>query len=67
MFSFTLQMEDGRVVPLVQYVVSLAITEAVKDICEKNVSAWFSSTGLIHSLPVNLMRECSIEVKYFSN
>ncbi|QCE15814.1 biotin--protein ligase 2-like isoform X1 [Vigna unguiculata] len=36
MFSFTLQMEDGRVVPLVQYVVSLAITEAVKDICYKN-------------------------------
>ncbi|KAJ1412617.1 Biotinyl protein ligase [Sesbania bispinosa] len=36
MFSFTLQMEDGRVVPLVQYVVSLAITEAVKDICDKN-------------------------------
>ncbi|CAJ2644255.1 biotin--protein ligase 2-like [Trifolium pratense] len=36
MFSFTLQMEDGRVVPLVQYVVSLAITEAIKDICDKN-------------------------------
>ncbi|XP_061357945.1 biotin--protein ligase 2-like isoform X1 [Gastrolobium bilobum] len=36
MFSFTLQMEDGRVVPLVQYVVSLAITEAIKDICNKN-------------------------------
>ncbi|MCH93884.1 biotin-protein ligase-like, partial [Trifolium medium] len=41
MFSFTLQMEDGRVVPLVQYVVSLAITEAIKDICDKNVSTWF--------------------------
>ncbi|KAI4307316.1 hypothetical protein L6164_030518 [Bauhinia variegata] len=36
LFSFTLQMEDGRVVPLVQYVVSLAITEAIKDICDKN-------------------------------
>ncbi|CAK8566267.1 unnamed protein product [Lathyrus sativus] len=36
MFSFTLQMEDGRVVPLVQYVVSLAITEAIKDICDRN-------------------------------
>ncbi|KAF7816897.1 biotin--protein ligase 2 [Senna tora] len=36
LFSFTLQMEDGRVVPLVQYVVSLAITEAVKDICDSN-------------------------------
>ncbi|KAH7524484.1 hypothetical protein FEM48_Zijuj06G0124100 [Ziziphus jujuba var. spinosa] len=38
LFSFTLQMEDGRVVPLVQYVVSLAVTEAIKDICDKNVS-----------------------------
>ncbi|KAF3975257.1 hypothetical protein ACB098_12G128500 [Castanea mollissima] len=36
MFSFTMQMEDGRVVPLVQYVVSLAITEAIKDVCDKN-------------------------------
>lgn len=40
-FSFTLQMEDGRVVPLIQYVVSLAVTEAIKDICDKNVSAFF--------------------------
>ena len=38
LFSFTLQMEDGRVVPLVQYVVSLAVTEALKEICDKNVS-----------------------------
>lgn len=37
-FSYTLQMEDGRVVPLVQYVVSLAMTEAIKDVCDKNVS-----------------------------
>ncbi|GLT57738.1 hypothetical protein SLA2020_306890 [Shorea laevis] len=36
MFSFTMQMEDGRTVPLVQYVVSLAITEAIKDVCDKN-------------------------------
>ncbi|KAL3504095.1 hypothetical protein ACH5RR_033936 [Cinchona calisaya] len=34
LFSFTLQMEDGRVVPLVQYVVSLAVTEAIKDLCQ---------------------------------
>lgn len=38
MFSFTIQMEDGRIVPLLQYVVSLAITEAVKDICDKKVT-----------------------------
>ncbi|CAK9135526.1 unnamed protein product [Ilex paraguariensis] len=36
MFSFTIQMEDGRVVPFVQYVVSLAMTEAIKDVCAKN-------------------------------
>lgn len=42
LFSFTLQMDDGRVVPLVQYVVSLAITEAIKDICDKKVSLSFS-------------------------
>lgn len=35
MFSFTIQMEDGRVVPLVQYVASLAITEAIRDLCTK--------------------------------
>ncbi|XP_068639894.1 biotin--protein ligase 2-like isoform X2 [Aristolochia californica] len=34
LFSFTLQMEDGRVVPLLQYVVSLAMTEAIKSVCE---------------------------------
>uniref|UniRef100_A0A7N0ULP1 BPL/LPL catalytic domain-containing protein n=1 Tax=Kalanchoe fedtschenkoi TaxID=63787 RepID=A0A7N0ULP1_KALFE len=33
MFSFTVQMEDGRVVPLLQYVVSLAVTEALEDVC----------------------------------
>ncbi|CAA0827866.1 Biotin--protein ligase 1- chloroplastic [Striga hermonthica] len=36
LFSFTIQMEDGRIVPLVQYVVSLAMTEAVKDVCRRN-------------------------------
>ncbi|XP_057490583.1 biotin--protein ligase 2-like [Actinidia eriantha] len=36
LFSFTIQMEDGRAVPLVQYVVSLAMTEAIKDVCQKN-------------------------------
>ncbi|XP_010091344.2 biotin--protein ligase 2 isoform X1 [Morus notabilis] len=36
LFSFTLQMEDGNVVPLVQYVVSLAVSEAIKEICDKN-------------------------------
>lgn len=37
MYSFTVEMEDGRVVPLIQYVVSLAVTEAVKDVCDKKV------------------------------
>ncbi|KAG0497566.1 hypothetical protein HPP92_002000 [Vanilla planifolia] len=34
LFSFTLQMEDGRKVPLLQYVVSLAVTEAIKESCQ---------------------------------
>lgn len=36
LFSYTIQMEDGRVVPFVQYVVSLAMTEAIKDLCQWN-------------------------------
>ncbi|KAL6512067.1 ATP-dependent 5'-3' DNA helicase hcs1 [Orobanche gracilis] len=36
MFSFTIQMEDGCIVPLVQYVVCLAVTEAIKDVCRRN-------------------------------
>ncbi|XLS51491.1 hypothetical protein HN51_012168, partial [Arachis hypogaea] len=37
LFSFTLQMEDGRIVPLAQYVVSIVITKVLKDICNKNI------------------------------
>ncbi|CAA0809924.1 Biotin--protein ligase 1- chloroplastic [Striga hermonthica] len=33
LFSFTIQMEDGRILPLVQYIISLAMTEAIKDVC----------------------------------
>uniref|UniRef100_A0ACD5V768 Uncharacterized protein n=1 Tax=Avena sativa TaxID=4498 RepID=A0ACD5V768_AVESA len=33
MFSFTSQMNDVRKLPLVQYVVCLAMTEAIKDLC----------------------------------
>ncbi|KAK4751773.1 hypothetical protein SAY87_020571 [Trapa incisa] len=36
MFSFTIQMVNGRIVPLLQYVISLAITEAIKEICNQN-------------------------------
>ncbi|XP_039038732.1 biotin--protein ligase 1, chloroplastic-like [Hibiscus syriacus] len=36
MFSFTLQMDDAKIVPVVQYVVSLAVTEAIKDVCHRN-------------------------------
>lgn len=39
MFSFTLQMEDGRKVPLLQYIVSLAVTEAIKECCQVKVSS----------------------------
>lgn len=34
MFSFTLQMDNGRILPLLQYVVSLAIIEAIEAVCE---------------------------------
>ncbi|WOK94758.1 biotin--protein ligase 2 isoform X1 [Canna indica] len=34
LFSFTLQMEDGHKLPLLQYVVSLAVTEAIKELCQ---------------------------------
>lgn len=40
LFSYTIQMEDGKVVPFVQYVVSLAMTEAIKDLCQQKVSAF---------------------------
>lgn len=50
MFSFTMQMEDGRAVPLLQYVVSLAITEAIKDVCDKNVSWLYVYIGVINLL-----------------
>ena len=33
MFSFTSQMNDARKLPLMQYVVCLAMTEAIKDLC----------------------------------
>ncbi|XP_073009596.1 biotin--protein ligase 2-like isoform X1 [Typha latifolia] len=33
LFSFTLQMEDGHKLPFLQYVVSLALTEAIKELC----------------------------------
>ncbi|XP_076904901.1 biotin--protein ligase 1, chloroplastic-like [Bidens hawaiensis] len=36
LFSFTIQMEDGHVVPHVQYVVSLAMTEAIKNLASEN-------------------------------
>uniref|UniRef100_A0A6N2LV39 BPL/LPL catalytic domain-containing protein n=1 Tax=Salix viminalis TaxID=40686 RepID=A0A6N2LV39_SALVM len=39
-FSFTIQMEDGQVVPLLQYVVSLAVTGAVQDPCDQNLEAF---------------------------
>ncbi|KAG2240014.1 hypothetical protein Bca52824_091134 [Brassica carinata] len=35
MYSLTLEIEDGRTMPLIQYVVGLAVTEAVKSVCDK--------------------------------
>lgn len=53
MFSFTIQMEDGRIVPLLQYVVSLAITEAIKDVCYTNVSVFLDVYYSDESLSVH--------------
>ncbi|GJU06105.1 biotin--protein ligase 2-like protein isoform X1 [Tanacetum coccineum] len=46
LFSFTIQMEDGRVVPLVQYVVCLAVTEAIKDLSLRNPTLVASQTNM---------------------
>ncbi|CAM6035662.1 unnamed protein product [Sphagnum compactum] len=37
MFSYTLQMEDGRSVPFLQYVVSLAVIEGIEAVCSSKV------------------------------
>lgn len=37
MFSFTLQMADGRAVPFLQYVVSLAVIEGIENLCKDKV------------------------------
>lgn len=34
MFSFTLQMDNGRILPLLQYVVCLAIIDAIEAVCD---------------------------------
>lgn len=39
MFSFTLQMSDGRAVPFLQYVVSLAVIEGIESHCTSKVCA----------------------------
>lgn len=39
MFSFTLQMSDGRAVPFLQYVASLAIIEGIESHCISKVRA----------------------------
>lgn len=59
MFSFTIQMEDGRVVPLVQYVVCLAMTEAINDVCHKNVSS-FPSNVVNMLFKMNKETQCRV-------
>lgn len=48
LFSYTIQMQDGKVVPFVQYVVSLAMTEAIKDLCQRNVSSFTQITVIYY-------------------
>ncbi|KAL5982597.1 hypothetical protein ACLOJK_016671 [Asimina triloba] len=52
MFSFTLQMDNGSVVPLLQYVVSLAMTEAIKTLCEKNLYSEVEVYNMQSELPM---------------
>ncbi|GKD03123.1 MAK10-like protein, partial [Tanacetum coccineum] len=47
LFSFTIERDDSRVVPLVQYVVCLAMTEAIKDLALRNVRLSVSSSFMI--------------------
>ena len=47
LLSFTVQMEDGHKLPLLQYVVSLAVTEAIKDTCQDKVIFSYSHSLLI--------------------
>jgi hypothetical protein len=42
MFSYTLQMEDGRSVPFLQYVVSLAVIEGIEAVCSSKVCSLYS-------------------------
>jgi len=42
MFSFTSQMLDAQKLPLMQYVVCLSITEAIKELCRAKVRIYFS-------------------------
>lgn len=48
MYSFTVQMHNGRILPLLQYVVSLAVTEAVKHVCKEKVSFFCVFILIIH-------------------
>ena len=44
MFSFTLQMADGRAVPFLQYVVSLAVIEGIESHCTSKVRTYLLKT-----------------------
>jgi hypothetical protein len=53
MFSYTLQMEDGRSIPFLQYVVSLAVIEGIEAVCSSKVCSLYSGgrySTLSHSL-----------------
>lgn len=56
LFSFSIQMEDGRVVPHLQYVVCLAMTEAIKAICLEKVSTYITMcNGWCHIIEIRLI------------
>jgi biotin--protein ligase len=52
-FSYTLQMEDARSIPFLQYVVSLAVIEGIEAVCSSKVCSLYSGgrySTLSHSL-----------------
>lgn len=55
MFSFTLQMSDGRAVPFLQYVASLAIIEAIESCCTSKVRSQPLKTIILYSLLLEIV------------
>ncbi|KAK6114861.1 hypothetical protein DH2020_007130 [Rehmannia glutinosa] len=60
------EMEDGRIVPLVQYVVSLAMTEAINDVCRRNVPYAYYTFGQLAGWNVRSKDGDKVAFAFFS-